>query len=127
MRLTPETLAELRHRCFEFYDGVVANVDLRLRAQPRSVVVTLHCKDRQATSGWSAVVFTMLGVDEFRFELGRFTFEVLSFGLQVVWKDELVYLVLAPAADARSELPELTKNIGYLAGTSCELEVTPLP
>lgn len=126
MTLTPERLAELRERFSNFYDGVVANIDLELRAQPRRCVVTVHCQDAQAASGWSAVAFTLEGVDAFRFELGRFTFEVLSFGLQVVWKDGLVFLVLAPAADETPALPNLATNIGYVVGTSCTVEISPL-
>jgi hypothetical protein len=126
MLLTPETLVELRRRFASFYDGVVASVELQLRATPRRCEVTVHCQDLEAKEGWSAIRFTMTGVDEFRFELGRFTFEVLSFGIQFVWKEKLIYLVLAPAADEVPELPDLTKNIGYVAGTSCEYEILPL-
>lgn len=126
MNVTPETLAELRKRCVNFYDGVVASVNMELRATPRRCVITLHCQDLEAKAGWSALRFTMHGVDAFRFELGRYTFEVLSFGVQFVWQDKLLTMVLAPAADETPELPDLTKNIGYVIGTSCEVEILPL-
>ncbi len=126
MNLTPENLVELRQRFVDFCDGVVASVDLELRATPRRCVVTVHCKDLQVENGWSAIAFTMKGVDEFRFELGRYTFEVLSFGIQFVWKGNLVFMVLAPAAADTPALPDLTKNIAYVAGTSCEFEILPL-
>jgi|LNFM01.1.fsa_nt_gb hypothetical protein len=126
MNLTPERLVELRSRFVNFYDGVVATVDLQLRHGPRRCVLTVHCRDTEGASGWSAIVFTMSGVDEFRFELGRYTFEVLSFGIQFAWKNELLYMVLAPNADETEDLPDLTENIAYVSGTSCEYEILPL-
>jgi hypothetical protein len=127
VELTQETLVELRRRFVDFYDGVVARVDLQLRATPRRCEVTVHCQDLEAKDGWSAIRLTMTGVDEFRFELGRSTFEVLSFGIQFVWKETLVYMVLAPAADELPELPDLARNIGYVVGTRCDYEIIPLP
>jgi hypothetical protein len=126
MDLNPQSLSELRRRFYGFYDGVVASVELQLRAQPRICVITVHCQDRESESGWSAIRFTMRGVDEFRFELGRFTFEVLSFGIRFVWQGKLVYMVLAPPADEGDDLPDLSRNIGYVSGVSCQYELIPL-
>ena len=76
--------------------------------------------DRDAASGWSRVTFQLSGVKEFRFELGRKTFEVLAGGLQVAHRANLVYIVLDAYPDDGPGLPDLNKNIAYVAAESCE-------
>ncbi len=76
--------------------------------------------DRDAGSGWSRVTFHLTGVKEMRFELGRRTFEVLSSGLQIARKGNLVYLVFDAYPDDGPGLPDLSRNIAYVAAESCD-------
>lgn len=108
------------------FSRCLLNVFNPMRVDHGPTPPSVHCQDREAECGWSAIRFKMLDVDELRFELGRFTFEVLSFGIQFVWREHLVYLVLAPAADESPDLPDLSRNIGYVSGLSCEYELIPM-
>ena len=54
------------------------------------------------------------------------TFEFLESGVQLVWKDGQVFLLLDAHPEDGPELPDLSRNIGYAAGRECFLEVEPL-
>lgn len=54
-----------------------------------------------------------------RFELGRRTFEVLSGGVQFARRENLIYVVFDAYPDDGPQLPDLGKNIGYIAAETC--------
>lgn len=120
MRISPEHIEVLRERFSDFYDGVVKKVDLEVGIASRVCRVEVQCKDRDSRSGWSRVTFLIRDVKEFRFELGRTTFEVLSGGLQFVWQADRVYVIVDAYPDDGPGLPDLTRTAAYVAGADCE-------
>src|SRR4051812_17064107 len=94
MLVEPANKSALAERFHNFDDGVVAEVELTMAALPRKCAVTVICQDRQSPSGWSKVRFDIYSVTEFRFQCGdKGTFEVLSGGIQLAWRDDRVYVV----------------------------------
>jgi hypothetical protein len=126
VRLLPEDLDQLRSRFSDFFDGVVCSVRLNVRARPRTCEVAIQAKDEQSASGWSNVRFTVRDVSEFRFQLGKSTFEVLSGGLQFGWQGESICLVFDAFPDDGPDLPDLSANIAYVIGASCEIDISPV-
>ena len=120
VQLIADHIALFRERFFDFNDGVVRRVEMSLGTATRSLVVEVQCMDRDADSGWSLVTFHLSGVKEFRFELGRRTFEVLSGGLQIALQRNSLYLVFDAYPDDGPELPDLNKNIAYVVAENCE-------
>lgn len=121
MLVTPETVKLFRKRFFGFDDGVVRVVELRVRSFPRSCLIEVECMDRDAPGGWSLVTLTVHSVTACRFQLGKTAFEVLSGGIQFVWRDNVIYVVVdAHPNDGEDVLPDLTQNTAYVAGASCE-------
>lgn len=109
-----------RERFYDFQDGVVCFVDLKLRATPCTCRIEIQCMDRDSASGWSTVTLNVQVVSEFRFQVGRTTFEVLSGGIQFAWRDKSIYVVLDAYPDDGTDLPDIAKNIAYVVGESCE-------
>jgi|GEM_PF-5640128 len=120
MRLQPEHVALFHERFADFYDGVVRKVELEVGVPSRACKIEVQCKDRDSRSGWSRVTFSVRGMKEFRFELGRTTFEVLSGGVQIDWQEDRVYVVLDAYPDDGPGLPDLAKNTAYVVGEDCE-------
>lgn len=120
MQLQIEHVVLFHERFFDFYDGVVRGIELEVGVASRSCTIEVQCKDRDSPSGWARVTFAVRAVTEFRFQLGRTTFEVLSGGMQIAWCDGRVYLVLDAYPDDGPDLPDLSKNIAYVAGGDCE-------
>jgi hypothetical protein len=123
VELTPDNLSMLLHRFYNFDDAVVAHVDLALRPRPLSCTIDVHAGDRTTPGGWSAVRFVVHESNDFRFALGRTSFLVLSFGLQFIWKNGLIYVLLDAVPEGGTELPDLTNSKGYVAGKRCVWEV----
>lgn len=126
MKLTPESRADFMHRFYDFYDAVVCDVDIRLRGAEPACQITIQSQDREAESGWSTVTFEVRLPSEFRFELSRTTFEVLSSGLQIAWRAGCVVLVLDAYPDDAEELPDLKTNTAYVVGTRCSWTASPV-
>ena len=126
MKLTAKDLELFRDRFYDFNDGVVCEVELAVRFAPETCRIRIESKDRDSDSGWSHVCFDVQDVREFRFARGRRIFQVLSSGIQFAWRGELVYVVLDAYPDDSEDLPDLTKNIAYVAGTSCEWNAIPM-
>ena len=66
------------------------------------------------------MTFELHAVKEFHSELGRRTFEVLSGGVQIALRENLVHLVFDAYPHDGPQLPDLSKNIAYIAAESCE-------
>lgn len=126
MRISEENIGVVRERFYEFYDGVVCSVHVDMRSAPRCCEVVIQAKDRDSASGWSTVRFAVQKVSEFRFQLGKRTFEVLSSGIQVGWRKGSVCIVLDAYPDDGPQLPNLNDNIAYVIGESCDVEVSPV-
>ena len=124
MRIQPENVDEIRKRFYNFDDGVVRAVRVNIRSKPRTCEVDIEAQDMESPSGWSSICFTLLGVSEFRFELGKTTFEVLSGGIQFGWRDGAICVVLDAYPDDGEELPDLRTNIAYVIGLSCDMSAT---
>lgn len=118
-KLSPESRSDLMHRFYDFYDAVVCDVEIRLRGESPACQIVVQSQDREADSGWSTVTFDVHRPSEFRFELGRTTFEVLSSGIQIAWRAGSIYLVLDAYPDDDGELPDLRTNSAYVAGAEC--------
>lgn len=129
MQLYPETANAVLAEYFNCDDGVVKDVRIECGTSrsDRVCTVVAECMKEGATpSEWVRAHFRVTGVTEFRFQLVKTTFEVLSSGVQVIWKDGLVYLVLDAYPDDGPGLPDLATNIAYVAGSECHLEITSL-
>jgi hypothetical protein len=124
VRIIETNIGELRERFYEFYDGVVCSVDVEMRSAPRTCEIIVQARDRSSDSGWSTVRFMVQAVSEFRFELGKRTFEVLSGGIQFGWRNGSVCIVFDAYPDDGPELPDLTRNIAYVIGESCDVEIS---
>lgn len=123
MRLQATDIDAIHTRFWNFYDGVVCGIEIALRGGPPSCEIEIQCKDRDSLSGWSRLRLRVNAVSRFRFELDRTTFEVLSSGIQFVWQQGVVYVVLDAFPDDGNGLPDLRTNTAYVAGESCEFEV----
>jgi|LakWasMet46_HOW7_FD_contig_21_178841_length_2082_multi_7_in_0_out_0_1 hypothetical protein len=128
MQLFPETVGAVLSKYYNCDDGVVRSVfiDCGATEGDRVCSVVVDCM-QQESARWVRVCFRVVGVVNFRFEITGPSFEVLSSGVQVVWKDALVYLVLDAYPDDGPGLPELADNIAYVAGRECYLDVMPIP
>lgn len=109
---------------YDFGDGVSCDDGMTLRPKPPTCRIELECKDCDSPNGWASVVLTIKDVTGFRFQRVRSTFEVLPSGIQFVWQSRLLYVLLDAHLDDGPGLPDLTKNIAYVAGRECELERT---
>jgi hypothetical protein len=131
MQLSRDNIEEIRGRFFEFFDGVVRSVRIdSVEGKDRTIrtcEISLDAKDRDSVRGWSRVNLRISGVSEFRFQHGRTIYEVLSDGIQVVWRENSIYVLLDANPDDNQQLRELSKNIAYVIGESCELEAVGLP
>jgi hypothetical protein len=128
----PHNVEVLRSRFSAFYDGVVCGVTTSLDRKSghsiRTCMIDLECKDQQAENEWSLVRLTIFEVSEFRFQLSRKrVFEVLSGGIQFVWQDGKLYVVLDAYPDDGPQLPDLSASIAYVVGTRCTVQVTSIP
>ena len=121
MLLTPENVGPFLERFCVGYDGVVVSVSISMRPGPYTAVIVIDSKDNAASSGWSRLTFTVTRVEQFRFEVFKTTFEVLSGGIQIVWKDHLVFVVFDAYPDDGPDLPDLRKNMAYVAGEECRV------
>lgn len=126
VELTPETRSYLLHRFYDFCDAVVCDVTIHLRGQVPMCRVVIQAQDREVEPGWSTVTFDVQVPSHFRFVLGRTTFEVLSSGIQIGWKDGSIYLVLDAYPDEPGELPDLVTNTAYVAGNKCTWDSRPV-
>lgn len=124
--VTPENCSKMMRRFYSFYDAVVSTVDIHLRGGARICRIVVECQDREVDSGWSTVTFEVHRPSEFRFELGRTTFEVLSSGIQIGWREGSVFLVLDAYPDDPGDLPSLRANTAYVAGDECTWQSQPL-
>lgn len=121
MIVNVETLPLFKERFYGFYDGVVCGVELVLRSGEPVCSVCIECQDRDSASGWSDLVLEVRGVSEFRFqENAKAGFRVLTGGIQFVWRESNVYVVLDAYPDDGLGLPDLTKNSAYIVGLECE-------
>jgi hypothetical protein len=130
--LTRENLGAVLYRFWSFEDGVVRSVTLSGSGTRRTVVVVIECMDREAERirggerpGWAHVELVVRTVSQFRFELGRTTYSVLSGGIQVAWRGEKIYVVLDAYPDEPEDLPDLKTNTAFVVGESCEVRVLP--
>lgn len=122
IEITKDDAAQIMARFYDFADGVVDRIELDLPGKALAVVVL--CQDAMSTTGWSSVRFLVTGVEEFRLELGKTTFEVLSSGIQFLWRQNLVYLVLDAYPDDPETSLDLTANRAFVGGLRCEMEVS---
>ncbi|MEQ1508514.1 MAG: hypothetical protein ABMB14_40155 [Myxococcota bacterium] len=102
-------------RFFQFYDAVVRRVDVDFAGGRPQCEIVIDAQDAESTSGWSRVVFRMVGVEQFRLEMGKTTFQVLSSGIQIGWHECQVFLFLDAFPDD-DELPKVSSNRAYFAG-----------
>ena len=127
VQIRREMTAELLERFYQFYDGVVCSVCLELRAEPTQCVVVVQAQDRHSASGWSRVRFVVQAVSEFRFQLGKGTFEVLSGGVQLGWFGDSICVVFDAYPDDGPQMPDLRTNAAYVIGATCDVEISALP
>lgn len=127
MRIVSSNVDELRERFFEFYDGVVCSVRISLRPEPMVCEIVVHAMDSRSDSGWSAVRFVVRDLVDFRFQIGRHTFEVLSGGIQFGWRNGAICVVLDAYPDDGPGLPDLTTNSAFVIGATCDVEIEALP
>lgn len=114
-KLEQASIGEFLTRFYNFYDGVVRRVSVNFEANPPTCEVVVDAQDAESASGWSRVVMQVRGCSQFRLEVGRTTFEVLSSGVQVAWEDGLAFLFLDAYPDDEG-LPDTRMNQGYVAG-----------
>lgn len=114
-KLEQASIREFLARFYNFYDGVVRRVSVNFEADPPTCEVVVDAQDAESASGWSRVVMQVRGCSQFRLELGRTTFEVLSSGVQVAWEGGLAFLFLDAYPDDEG-LPDTGTNHGYIAG-----------
>jgi hypothetical protein len=127
VRIETDNIDDLRQRFYDFYDGVVCAVRIDIRSDPRTCEIDIQAKDRDSASGWSNVRLTVRKMSEFRFQLGRTTFEVLSGGIQFGWRETSLCVVLDAYPDDGPDLPDLKTNIAYVVGASCDVDIAPVP
>ena len=123
MNLASEHIPVFRDRFAGFADGVVSEFRVILKPYPQLCRLLILAQDREVRSGWSKVLFEICDVHEFRFERQRSTFEVLSSGVQFVWQRDLIFVVLDARPFDSSDLPDLSRNAAYVAGSTCTWEV----
>jgi hypothetical protein len=68
----------------------------------------------------------MTEVEKARVEVGATLLQILSGGIQIIWQDGLVYLVLDAYPDDGPGLPDLKKNHAYLSAKQCFLDIKPI-
>jgi hypothetical protein len=125
MNIEPANVPYILERFFDFGDGVVRFFAVEMSSTPYRCDVHIQAMDKQSPSGWSNVRFTLKGVSEFRFQVGKRTFEVLSGGIQIGWVDGLICVVLDAFPDDGPQLPPLAANAAYVIAEKCEFSATP--
>lgn len=124
MKITSENLPAVLRRFYNFDDGVVEGLSLSFGKTEKCCAIDIQCQDRESRSGWAKVTLDIFEVAEFRLLYGRTTFEVLSGGVQIGWRDRRVIVVLDAYPDDGDDLPDLSTNSAFVAGAECNLTVT---
>jgi hypothetical protein len=124
-KLEQASVGQFLARFYGFYDGVVREITMNFESQAPACEVVVNAQDTESASGWSRVVMQVRGCSEFRLEVGRTTFEVLSSGLQVAWDRGQVFLILDAYPDDEG-LPDTQTNCGYVAGADIFWSAAPV-
>lgn len=119
MYINASNYEDVLGRYHQFYDGVVVEIRLLMHGQA-GCLVTIECMDRNAASGWSRVSLEIKEVSQFKFQYGKTTFEVLSSGLQFMWRGGLVTVFLDAYPDDEG-FPDLGGNNAYIVGRQCRI------
>ena len=128
LQISPENCEAVLNRFDNFYDGVVCSIGISMRSEPTVCEVVLEAMEGAGDGlRWRRVRLAVQGLHEFKFAMGRTTFEVLSSGIQFIWKNGLVYVMIDAFPDDGPGLPDLTTNIAYVAGSRCVVEVESIP
>lgn len=126
LQITKDNAAGFVARYGRECDGVVVSVDQILRPWPYRTTVVVDTKDAESDWAWCRVRFVVTGVKQSRFEVFKSTFEVLHGDIQIVWKEDLVYVVFDAYPFDGPGLPDLSKNMAFVAGEECYVTIEPV-
>ena len=105
MEIDQKNVAQVLERFYNCEDALLHSVNFSLTSSPSIATATIETQDREALGGWSTLVLTVSDVTNAQLVVGRIILQILSNGIQIVWKDELVYLVLDAYPDDGPGLP----------------------
>lgn len=126
--LTEANSEGFRLRFYEFFDAVVSQVSVTPRSRSNddwTCRLEIEAQD-SSTGGWALVSLQLEDVLEFTFSKGRSSFAVLSSGIQLFWSPDRLLLVLDAYPDDPG-IPDLSRNIAFVACRRCSWSVTPIP
>ncbi len=124
MKLSQNHLKIFNDRLVNFYDAVIQSVTLQSGSHPQSCQIEILAKDTQSKSGWAKVRFEVSEVKQFRFEITKRTYEVLSSGIQFIWEHDKIFIILDAYPEDGDCLPDLDNNIAFVSGNHCEWEIS---
>lgn len=126
VEIDQKNVAQVLDRFYNCEDALLHSVSFALTSSPSIATATIETQDREAPGGWSTLVLTVSDVTNAQLIVGRIILQIMSNGIQIVWKDELVYLVLDAYPDDGPGLPDLAKNNAFIAGSRCSFSATPI-
>lgn len=118
MIIEPSNVSEIQERYFSFFDAVVDHVTLRTGSALKVCSVAINCQDKNSETGWAAVEFELIEVQEFSFKYGKTTYEVLSSGVQFFWENDFVYVFFDAYPDDDG-MPNLETNTAFVSAKKC--------
>ncbi|MCY1046678.1 hypothetical protein OV208_35570 [Corallococcus sp. bb12-1] len=128
-RLTPED-GDLLVRYGHLYDDVIHSVRMDFSDQTRpvsSAEVVIYGRKGENGPEWIYLRFRFIEVKAFQFVDGNISYQVLSDGGRIRWKDGLVTLDLDPGPDGIDNPDPDYVSSFFITAKACEWEEEAIP